>query len=317
MEYRKLISFGKNSFVISIPKTWVVQNKLVKGDVVCVTEADTNLVLSKKEMDKDEIEKEITIIVDKKSVVYIAREVVSAYILNHRKIVLKGNELKTKIRDLQNIIQNMIALEIMEQTSDSMVAKDFLNMDKVSITELIRKMDVVTRIMLKDLTTIFQEDNYENMNDRDRDVNRLYFLLYRSVLYNLDNPSKAIKNFHLKAIDLLRMKFAGFHIEAIADEVRRTARFARALKLTAEKRKEVENIFNKLNNLYLETLKAYYNQDTTLALKLSDEKQSIDLDIEKLEKDIMKVDGLAKVTTRLNRMVSSIHNLGRVVYTLP
>ena len=316
MEYRKLISFGKNSFVISIPKNWVIQNKLVKGDVVCISEAENNLLLSKKEVEREEVEKEIVISVDKKSSLYIAREVISAYILNHRKIILKGNDLKTKIRDLQNIIQNMIALEIMEQTTDSLVAKDFLDMDKVSLTELMRKMDVVTRIMIKDLGTIFQDDNYENMNDRDRDVNRLYFLLYRTVLYNLENPARALKNFHLKATDLLRIKFYGFHIEAIADEVRRTARHARTLKLTADKKKELEALFLRLNNFYLETMKAAYNHDTSLALKLSDEKSAIDADIEKIEKEVMKIEGLSKVVTRLNRMVSSIHNLGRVIYTL-
>ena len=45
MEYRKLISFGKNSYVVSLPKNWVRQNKLKKGDLVYIEENVSNLVL--------------------------------------------------------------------------------------------------------------------------------------------------------------------------------------------------------------------------------------------------------------------------------
>ncbi len=44
MEYRKLISFGKNSFVISLPKAWVRHSKLKKGDLIYVEEASDHLM---------------------------------------------------------------------------------------------------------------------------------------------------------------------------------------------------------------------------------------------------------------------------------
>ena len=49
MDYRKLIAFGKNSFVISVPKQWIKQNKLNKGDLIYLDESGPNLILSKKE----------------------------------------------------------------------------------------------------------------------------------------------------------------------------------------------------------------------------------------------------------------------------
>ena len=196
MEYRKLISFGKSSFVISLPKAWIRKNKIEKGDLVYLEESGPNLLLSSKEnAGKENEEKETVINVDGKTKEWIAREVCSAYILNFRKITFKGKEIRGKVRELQGIIQNLMALEVMEQSTDYIVAKDFLNMDKVSPNELIRKMDVVTRTMIKEARAIFKEENYDNLNERDKDVNRLYFLLYRSVLYNLENPMKAMKNF--------------------------------------------------------------------------------------------------------------------------
>ncbi len=46
VEFRKLISFGKTSFIISLPKAWVVKNNLVKGDLIAVEEDNGQLVLS-------------------------------------------------------------------------------------------------------------------------------------------------------------------------------------------------------------------------------------------------------------------------------
>ena len=49
MEYRKLISFGKSSFVVSLPKSWIKQNKLKKGDLIHFEDEGNNLVIKKKE----------------------------------------------------------------------------------------------------------------------------------------------------------------------------------------------------------------------------------------------------------------------------
>ncbi|MBS3139253.1 phosphate uptake regulator PhoU, partial [Candidatus Woesearchaeota archaeon] len=177
MEYRKLISFGKSSFVISLPKTWVNGNKLKKGDTVFLDERNADLLLSPKEVNLEEEQKEITIEVDGKPVRRIQREIITAYVMHYKTIILVGNEIKDKAKDLQEFIQNLVALEIMEQTSRKIVAKDFLNMNDLSTDNIIRKMDIVTRAMLEDCKNMFTDDVYENINHRDNDVNRLRFLM--------------------------------------------------------------------------------------------------------------------------------------------
>lgn len=316
MEYRKLISFGKSSFVISLPKSWIRQNKMKKGDLVYLEDSGFSLILSKREEEKNNEEKEKVIVVDGKPATLIAREVSAAYITNYRQIIFKGKELKSKIQELQAIIQNLIALEIMEQTTDTIVAKDFLNMDKVNIQELIRKMDVVTRTMFKESCFTFQEDNYKNINERDKDVNRLYFLLYRAALYNIESPLRAMKNFKLTPSDLIRLHSLGFYIEAIADEVRRTTRFVRHLTVPPVKQKQIEQLLHRFNDYYLETMKATHNKDIELALRLSERKAEFERELDGLEKDVPKVENLNQTINRMRRLITNIHNLGRVVYTL-
>jgi len=316
MEYRRLISFGKSSFVVSLPKEWIGQNSLKKGDLVYLQESGPNLLLSKKESDEKAEEREKIIYIDGKSAYTIGREVCSTYIQNYPRIILRGKEIKNKVKELQGIVQSMIALEIMEQTSDTIIAKDFLNMDSVSVEELIRKMDLVTRTMMKEAQQVFVEDNYDSLNERDQDVNRLYFLLYRSILYNLRNPMKALKNFKLSGLDLLRSHFIGFYVEAIADEVRRTARHTHNLKMPAPMQERVQQYIGKMYEYYTTTMKAAYTKDAELAFKQAELKRDFDEELKAMEEEVQKIPGFNRVLTRLLRMTSLIHNLGRVLYTM-
>src|SRR3989338_4047480 len=316
MEYRKLISFGKSSFVVSLPKTWVRQHKLVKGDLIYFEEQNTDLILKPRSNKTEEESKEIVINVDGKSLFTVRREISSAYILNYRKIILKGSEVKSKIKELQSSIQHFIALEVMEQSPDSIVASDFLNMDKVSIEELIRKMDLVTRTMLKECSQLFKDEAIlEAIKERDKDVDRLYFLLFRTVLYGLQNPGKVLKAFNLTSVDLLKIKFIGYYIEAIADETRRIVRSAQGAIVGPSEKKQIEQLVNKVYDYFAQTMKSVYNKDIKLSLQLSEMKKEFEADLEVLEKSTAKVPELYKVIHRFDRVVLSIHGLGRLVYT--
>lgn len=313
MEYRKLISFGKNSFVVSLPKSWVVQSKLKKGDLIYIDVNDQNLILSKNETNKVNLDKVQTINIDGKPLNLIAREVNAAYISNCRTIILKGNDIKDKIKNLQSIFQNLIALEVMEQTSSSIIAKDFLNIDQVSVDELIRKMDIITRTMLKESAQNIYTDNYENINQRDKDVNRLYFLLYRTVLYNMENLSNAYKKLKLSPVDLLNYLFAGFYIEGIADEARRTARYSRLINVDNKEKAMWDKFFERIIQYYIDTTKSVYNKDYNLALNLSSLKEGFNKELDVFDKRNSEVN-FVTMSGRVRRMLSYIHSLGRIVY---
>ncbi|MBT3814796.1 phosphate uptake regulator PhoU [Candidatus Woesearchaeota archaeon] len=315
MDYRKLISFGKSSFIISLPKTWITHNKLKKGDLIYIEESGPNLLLSNHDFAKTNEERSINIDIDGKKWEMIVREVNSAYIQNIRTIVLKGKEIKNKIKELQSMVQNLIALEIMEQTSDSIVAKDFLNMEKVSVEELLRKMDIVTRTMIDECCKIFKEDNYESTNERDKDVNRLYFLIYRAILFNLDKPANALKRFKLTPIDLMYYYSKSFYIEGIADEARRSARFLRTLKISVAEKSRIEELMKQIKQFYLETIKAAYNKDAELALNISNRKKLFNLEIDEIEKKYLAQENFSSAMSRLRRLIGYIHSLGRVIYT--
>jgi phosphate uptake regulator len=314
MEYRKLISFGKSSFVISLPKPWIRQNKLKKGDLIHLDEKNNNLILASKSNEIVE-ERSAVISVDGKSIDHLQRELNAAYIENNREITFKGKELKSKSKELLSVIRELIALEVLEFDSNKIVTKDFLDMDKVSITELIKKMDMIVRSMLKDCAEGFDKDNAENIGLRDDDVNRLSFLLYRIIRYGMRNPSAVLRNFNIESSDLLNYYLTTFELEAIADEVKRLSRVMPSAGLTKAERKAFLDILKKTEENFVDVMKAHYQKDTEKALELSNVKNPLVDAINEFSDNVTKITKeVTYLVDRFRRLVGNIHELDRLTY---
>jgi phosphate uptake regulator len=317
MEYRKIISFGKSSYIISLPKAWVKQQKLEKGDLVGIDEEGPRLIVNAKpDSEKESIEEETIIEVNGKNNAYLAKKTFTAYVRNHHKITFRGSEIKNKVKDIQRITQSLIALEIMEQTQDTIVARDFLDMNTVIIKELVRKMDIVTRTMMTEAKINLSEEDYENLNNRDKDVNRLYFLLYRVVLFSIQNPMKAMKNQKMDIIQLIKTHSVGFYIEKVADEAKRTARFSKKIKAKKEIINKFNTILEEIQNYYVQTMKAVYNKDQELALELSEKGSKLGNKISMFENEVENFNEWSKIICRVKRQAVMIRKLGQAVYTL-
>ncbi len=313
LEYRKLISFGKNSFVISLPKSWVRQNNLQKGALIYVDERENNLVLSiGNRQETQERVKEIP--VDGKSIRRLKREIISSYIKDYKVITLFGDELKDKAKEIQDTIQNLMALEVMEQTSKKIVARDFLDMNNISLINLIRKIDVIIRAMVEDCEKMFLEDDYESISHRDNDINRLTFLVFRVVEFGLNNSSFMYKKHNLTSQKLLTYWWGVFHLESIGDDVKRISRHMRNIALDAKQKERFLKLFAFAKESYLKVLKGFYSEDLELVHDVLDLKEELIGDCEEFYQDNKKVESVGLLMERLKSMVTEVYSLGRVIY---
>ena len=314
MEYRKLISFGKSSFVVSLPKSWVKNNKLKKGDLIYFDEKDSYLMLRPHEIEQQE-DRVTTILVDGKSLALIRRELNAAYIENYREITFKGKELKEKSEQILKYIRDLIALEVLEIDSNKIITKDFLNMNKVSIIELLKKMDIIVRSMLKDCSQCFAEKNATNIALRDEDVNRLSFLLYRVIRHGMQNQTMIFKNYNLSSIDLLNCYWATFHLEAIADETKRVSRVMQIAILSAKKQQEFVALLKRAEDFYLEMIKAQYSKNREKAFELSNWKGPLVQAVNAFyNENSPGSKEISYMIDRFRRMIGAIHELDRLTY---
>ena len=165
MNMRRLIGFGKNSFVVSLPKLWVDKNKLKKGALISIEEGRDGLVLKANEgIGKKEEQKKITINAENKNLTQLRTEIVSAYLNNYHVIEVISKGLKTNAPEIRDMLRGLTGLEIINQSSMRIVAKDIINVNEISIRTLVRRMDNITRSMLGDAAECFDgADHSDNL----------------------------------------------------------------------------------------------------------------------------------------------------------
>ena len=114
VEFRKLIRFGKTSFVMSIPKAWVVKNNLKKGDLLALRETEGNIVLSPNIENDVVIEKKTEVDLSDSDPI-IKRILHALYKTGYDEVKLKFDNPEVLETIQQSLHDEMIGFEIVEQ----------------------------------------------------------------------------------------------------------------------------------------------------------------------------------------------------------
>lgn len=311
MFIRKLVKAGAASYTVALPKEWITQNSLDKGNLVYIKKISNNELLVSTELKTENLgKKELTINIEEKSLGSIQRELTSAYINNYSKIIITGKELYKDIKDIRGILNNFAALEITEQTSTKIEARDMLNLHEVSIEKTIRRMDIIVRSILKD-TIKPNKDMSESIGFRDSDINKLYFLLFKIIKTSLKKPEVAkivgIENY----TDILSLWYLILNLEGIADNI------VDMFSLYVDKGLEIypktlKEAYEKVNDSYLDVMASYYKDKKDLADSVASRRIDIFDNLSRLSESTKDIT-IIKIIENLKEVENSICNIARVV----
>jgi len=315
METRKLIKFGKNSFVITISPKWLEKNNVKKADLVYVTEEDGDLKIAA-DPKKDAFEDKTYLLdITGKNDRDIQREIVTAYINNFRTVEIKGEDIMKKSEQIREMLHNLVALEIMEQTSDKIIAKDFLDIENISIDSLVRKIDNIVRAMILDSRKSFDEDNTQNISLRDKDINRIVFLITRIIKEGLKN-NRLRNTMNKSPLDLHYDWRLAKQIELIANDTKRISKVISELgKIEPGLKKRIDDIYAEIEDLYKEVMKATYKKDVPAAIKQAVRKNELMKKCGELTEKHPKSKGMPVLVEKFRNMVKNIHHTGQMIYT--
>jgi len=311
MFIRKLVKAGQTSHTIALPKEWITKNSLKKGDLIYVRmHSENELIISTELKEKKAVLKEISISIDKKSIGTINRELTSAYINNYSTINIIGPDLYKISTDLRNVINNFVALEITEQTSSSIIAKDMLNIKEVSIDNNIRRMDNIVRSILKDYLN-FEKEMLDSIKSRDSDVNRLYFLLFKIIKSALGNENIS-KDVGIKSkTDILPLWYLILNIESFADSIADI--FILSMDLTSKSFFDgILKLINGIQSDFTNVMKAFYNSDKMLADNIASNRIQVLKSCDELSNNYEEII-LTKIIEHIKELENLICNISRIV----
>jgi len=268
MESRKLISFGSSSYVVSLPKNWIHTNKLVKGDSIYIEEKPNELLLTTDSSEKEKEIKEKQIEASNKPLRRIESEIAAAYLTTYDVIEIR-NINEGDMPKIKEILQYFAGLEILEQTSTKIVARDLINVNEVSIKTLIRRIDIILRSILDDAVACLNDMKKvksAQFDERDNELNRLTYLVTRIAIAALRDP-KLAKKFNTNPVEIMTEQDLATRLERIGDHLKRLARHIEKVK--EEKQfGEICEILRIVREKYMVMMKSYYSRDVQAAFEI-------------------------------------------------
>ncbi|NQZ85443.1 MAG: phosphate uptake regulator PhoU [Nanoarchaeales archaeon] len=303
MEPRKIIQFGNSSYVITLQQDWMKENNLDKGDKLNVTESGETLILSV--ANKEKTQKMAEISFDDIPLKLFNKELISYYLKNFKYIKIKSENAIEKLEQIRVLKDKLSSVEITEITEDYIMLKDLTSPEELDVKKLTIEIVNMGKILFTELKKSTEgKSKYFLITNLDKNINKLTFLAYKAINYNLDvwkNPAEVKDTHHLRMIIS--------SLEAIGDIVKRIARYLKDDDETSKKfyriLDEIENYYDFVTGLIDpeidldENLKAYLDKKQSLLKSIDFAREDFNdnlnlyLVVSQLLKDILgKVDSL-------------------------
>ena len=220
MNIRKLQQTGgKNgsSFLIILPKEWVVRQKLSKGDPVVVAEREDGCLIVDPRLPKAGETRSTSITMESN----LRWSITSKYLLGFDEIIVTAKEPITNSQriELKRIIKRFVALEVTDETDHQIVIQCLVNPAILPVDKAMRRMSLIASRMLGDAMNAFFQGSDETAKDvieRDEEVDRLFFLTVREIRSAIQYPSIA-EVMGISPVAALDFRLAVQYIERIAD----------------------------------------------------------------------------------------------------
>ena len=285
MEQRKILSLGRSSLVVSLPKYWTELNELKKGDSVSVAvQRDRSLAVFPSREGKKE-ERKITLhIKPDEDVGSIARKVIACYLNGYFGIRLVADDIFT-VRQ-QRIIRDVTAklyMRIMESDAKFIYVQTLIDETKASIDSAVHRMQAITISMYRDALDALKKGDgalARAVYSLDDDVDHFSFFVLR-LLYGVAIDPILGEQLGLQPLDCLHHQTLVHRIEQVAD---RATDIARHIIMLEGRKQSIPDLIlelmlvagAKVFDAYDRAVKAFFLKDTVEANSLIEMRDEID-----------------------------------------
>jgi phosphate uptake regulator len=288
---RKIMSLGRSSLVISLPKHWIELNGLKKSDVVSLAvQRDRSLVVFPSAQKKGE-PKVITLTVDsKEKESLIVRKLIGCYLGGYSGITIVSDNVFSvpQRKAIRNIVR-MLYMRVMSSDAKSVYLQTLIDESKASIEPAINRMYVISRSMCVDaLNSLRNRDVMlaKAVFSLDDDVDHFSFFILR-LLRNAAQDSVLANALGVEPLDCMDHQTLVYRIEHAADY---SADMVRHIIMLDENQRRIpDNLLelmfiagNQAVDLYDKAVKTFFSKDVLASVEILEEKEKI----EQLDREI-------------------------------
>jgi len=272
---RKIQLTGRSTYTISLPKEWIDKFSVNQGEELSILEqADGTLLISKGTLNTSR-EKEVTIDIDKLlDLALLEKIIISKYLAGYSKIIISSrNEMLPKVRKaISTAVGHLIGCEIISEGLREIEIRDLAIHGEFPIDKALRRGHLIARNMQKmAIENLIDADieSAEDIFEREKSVDRLYFLIRREITTALENPS-FLKELDLKSHEVLYIYPVAKSLEKIADHSESIAQSCVVLngtKIDEDIAKYLTKYSNEAMAIHTQAIQAFLSKKLVLAFK--------------------------------------------------
>ncbi len=195
VEGRKLQLAGGSTYLVSLPKRWVLEAGLKPGDTLFVdAEADGSVSVRHKQEERPPARRKVFEEKGEETREHLLRKLIGAYISGFGLIevhfaVDKGPFVRRVARDFCRLV---IGPEVIEENRNTILIQDLSDPSELSAEKCLRRMHLIVRAMIDDSVTALQNGNgtlAHDVEQRDQDVDRLYWMVAKRYVVPGQGPA--------------------------------------------------------------------------------------------------------------------------------
>lgn len=277
MDQRKIMSLGRSSLVVSLPKHWTKLNELKQGDVVSLAiQRDRSLAIfpgigSKKGA------KEASLHIDpNEKASTIKRNIISIYLNGYTNVRLFSKDIFPVFQQkaIRNIVQRLY-MRIMDCDAKTMHIVSLMDETKASVLSGIQRMHILSNSMLQEVLSSLetQDPNLaKTAFQLEDDVNYFSYLILRTLRRAALEPAFA-NSLDVGMTDCFDYQMLVYRIKQVANS---TSDIAKHIVLLNEKQLKISDQLIELmqhagknaHELYTQAFKAYFSNTVGKAEEL-------------------------------------------------
>lgn len=229
MEQRRIMSLGRSSLVISLPKYWTQMAGLKAGDIVSVAVSRDRSLIVYPGLKKEKELNEVTLYIEPDENSFLISKKIAACYLNGYSVIrlLSKNYFTAPQQRVIRRVAQMLYMRIMEADVKELQLTTLMDESKSSIKASISRMYKVSSSMCHDVFTALEDHNADlarSVYGLNREVNHFSFFLLRIIRKASRDPSLA-SELGLDIIDCLDYQFLTYCIKSVADQAANVARY--------------------------------------------------------------------------------------------
>nr|WP_319539506.1 phosphate uptake regulator PhoU [uncultured Methanospirillum sp.] len=316
MDIRRVQMTGGSSYVLTLPKDWVTSLNIRKNDPVGVMiQADGDLMITGNLTGDLPPRTRVVNIEQGMDSQMLFRILVGIYIAGYNIIEIRSKDRiqGTLRRTIRAFSDQVIGLEPVEEEETVIILRDLFNPLDMPLETSFRRMYAVTTGMLTDSAEGLKSCDLARIQDvefRDRDVDRLFWLISRQTSMILQSPRNA-ERMKTTISEVLHYLQTGRIVERVADHavlISRSVGMIGSGAIAEEVRFMISRAMSEADKLFEQSVSAFFSHDMKKANRVLGSASPLEQSLHQINQDILTLPTDSVMIAR--KITDSIRRIG-------